>query len=331
MKMGIFKKKGLKIGLALGSGAARGLAHLGVLKALTEEGISIDYISGSSIGALVGAYFASKGEVTTLEEMILGVDWKKLTRLIDPNLALMLKGLIHGQKVKELLRTIIGDIEFKDLKIPLAVVATDVSTGEEVMIKEGSVVEAVRASFSMPAIFVPVKHGRRFLIDGGVVNPVPVNVVRNMGATFVIACNAIRKLKRNKHVQVHKKRSFKPISKSQVKKDVISLNGRLDRIIQKNKFEDFWKVFATFQAKVQNKVKRIDPNTPNIFEVLIQSVYLMEYEIAKLKAKEADVVITPDVGNLKVLEFYQRKEAIVKGFEAAKRVLPNIRKSIKSL
>jgi len=332
MKMGIFKKKELKIGLALGSGAARGLAHIGVLKVLIEEGIPIDYISGSSMGALVGAYFASKGEVTTLEEMVLGIDWRKLARLIDPNLIFMLRGLIHGQKIKELLQVIIGDVEFKDLKIPLAIVATDTNTGEEVIIKEGSVIEAVRASISMPAIFMPVKYGRRFLIDGGVVNPVPAGVVRNMGATFVIACNVIRELKRNKSMQVHRrKESFKPISKSQVKKDVISLNGRLNRIIQKINFKDFWKAFATFQAKVQNKVRRIDPNTPNIFEVLIQSVYLMEYEIAKLKAKEADIVITPNVSNLKVLDFYQRKEVIIKGFEAAKRVLPNIRKSVKSL
>ena len=327
--MRIFKKKKLKIGLALGSGAARGLAHIGVLKALIEEGISIDYISGSSIGALVGAYFASKGEVATLEEMILGIDWKKLARLIDPNLVFMLKGLIHGQKIKELLQVIIGDVEFKDLKIPLVVVATDVNTGEEVIIKEGSVIEAVRASISMPAIFMPVKYGRRFLIDGGVVNPVPAGIVRNMGATFVIACNVTQKLK-NKRMQVHKKKTSKLISKSQVKKDVNSLNGRVNKIIQKMNFKDFWKVFATFQGKAQNKAKRIDPNTPNIFEVLIQSVYLMEYEIAKLKAKEADIVITPDVGILKVLDFYHRKEAITKGLEATKRMLPNIHKLIKS-
>lgn len=327
--MRIFKKKRLKIGIALGSGAARGLAHIGVLKALIEEGIPIDYISGSSIGALVGAYFASKGEVATLEEMVLGIDWRKLARLIDPNLIFMLKGLIHGQKIKELLQAIIGDIEFKDLKIPLAVVATDINTGEEVIIKEGSVIEAVRASISMPAIFMPVKYGRRFLIDGGVVDPVPAGVVRNMGATFVIACNVIQKLKRSKSIHIHKKRTSKLISKSQVKKDVISLNGKLNRIIQKMNFKDFWKAFATFQVKVQSKIKRIDPNTPNIFEVLIQSVYLMEYEIAKLKAEEADIVITPDVGILKVLDFYHRKEAITKGFEAAKRMLPNIHKLIK--
>jgi len=326
--MRIFKKKKLKIGLALGSGAARGLAHIGVLKALIEEGIPIDYISGSSIGALVGAYFASKGEVATLEEMVLGIDWRKLARLIDPNLIFMLKGLIHGQKIKELLQAIIGDIEFKDLKIPLAVIATDINTGEEVIIKEGSVIEAVRASISMPAIFMPVKYDKRFLIDGGVVNPVPAGVVRNMGATFVIACNVIQKLK-NKRMYVHKKKTSKLISKSQVKKDINSLNGKLNRIIQKMNFKDFWKAFATFQAKVQNKVKRIDPNTPNIFEVLIQSIYLMEYEIAKLKAKEADIVITPEVGNLKVLDFYHRKEAITKGFQATKRILPNIRKLIK--
>ena len=195
--------KKLKIGLALGSGAARGLAHIGVLKALIEEGISIDMIAGSSMGALVGACYARKGEIAGLEELVLKTDWKQLVRLADPNLALLFRGFIHGQKVKELLRAIIGDVEFKDLKIPLAIVATDINTGEELVIKEGSVIEAVRASISIPAIFMPVKFSAkggsasggkdRFLIDGGIVNPVPVSIVKDMGATFIIACNVIHR------------------------------------------------------------------------------------------------------------------------------------------
>ena len=178
-KMDLFKKRRPKIGLALGSGAARGLAHIGIIKALKEKNIPIDMIAGSSMGALVGACYARSGEITDLEEIVLRMDWKQLARLADPNLALLFKGVIHGKKVKEILRTLIGDVEFKDLKIPLAVVATDVSTGEEMIIKEGSVIEAVRASVSIPAIFMPVKLNNRFLMDGGIVNPVPVNVVKN--------------------------------------------------------------------------------------------------------------------------------------------------------
>jgi NTE family protein len=323
-----------KIGLALGSGAARGLAHIGVLKALIEEGISINMIAGSSMGALVGAYFARYKKIAEFEELVLETDWKKLLGMADFNLALMFKGFIHGQKVKELLRAIIGDIEFKDLKIPLAVVATDVNTGEEVIIKEGSVIDAVRASISIPGIFMPVKYGRRFLIDGGVVNPVPADVVRNMGATFVIACNVIQRSKRIRTRKPTKKQkiSFGSISNSQAKRKTLSsLSGRLSRIIQKNKFENFRKVFTTFQMKIQNKVKRVDPNTPSIFEVIIQSIYSMEYEIAKLRTKEADVVITPDVGNLAALEFYRGKEPISEGYKATKEAMPNIRKLIKSL
>ena len=189
--MRFFKKK-KKVGLVLGSGAARGLAHIGVIKALEEDNVSIDMIAGTSIGALVGACYAKKGEIADFEEVVLNMDWKRLLQLADPNLAFMLKGFVQGEKVKELLKTILGDIEFKDLKIPLAVVATDVNTGEEVIIKEGSVVEAVRASISIPVIFTPVKFKDRFLIDGGLVNPVPVGVAKRMGATSIIVCNIIQ-------------------------------------------------------------------------------------------------------------------------------------------
>ncbi len=152
--MGFFKKKS-KVGLALGSGSARGLAHIGVLRALKEKNISIDMIAGSSMGALVGACYARNEEIRDIEETVLNLDWRQLAQLADPNLALLFKGVIHGKKVKELLKTVIGDVKFKDLKISLAVVATDVNTGEEVVIKEGSVIEAVRASISIPAIFMP--------------------------------------------------------------------------------------------------------------------------------------------------------------------------------
>ena len=138
-----------KIGLALGSGSARGLAHIGVLKALKEKNISIDVIAGSSMGAFVGACYARNEDITNLEEVVLNLDWKQFAQLADPNLALLFKGIFSGKKVKELLRTIIGDVKFKDLKIPLAVVTTDVNTGEEIVIKEGSVIEAIPSIFDV--------------------------------------------------------------------------------------------------------------------------------------------------------------------------------------
>ncbi len=179
-----------KIGLALGSGAARGLAHIGALEVLGKEGIPIDMIAGTSAGAAVGALYAQGKDVSQIKELALNMGWKKLAPLID--LSLPKTGFIKGRKIKDLLALIVGgDIKFSDLKIPLACVATDIDTGEEVVIDSGSVLEAVRATISIPAIFTLVKWKGRYLVDGGLVNPVPVSVVKRMGADFIIAVNVI--------------------------------------------------------------------------------------------------------------------------------------------
>ena len=333
--MEFFKREKSKIGLALGSGAARGLAHIGVLKALQEKSIHIDAIAGSSMGALVGACYARRGEIADLEEIVLKIDWKQLAQLADPNLALLFKGVIHGKKVKELLKAVIGDVEFKDLKIPFAVVATDVNTGEEVVIKEGSVIEAVRASISIPAIFTPVKFKNRFLIDGGIVNPVPVNIVKDMGATFVIACNVIHKpQKRRAFSSMKKQKSPMLIPKTQIsaiggsafgRKNVVllALNNKIDKLLRENKdkIQNFQSLINIFKKKVYKRSQGIDPNTPNIFNVILQAIYAMEYEIAKSKIKEADIIITPDTGHIAALEFFRGKEAIAEGYKAAKATL----------
>ncbi|MCK4947182.1 MAG: patatin-like phospholipase family protein [Candidatus Aureabacteria bacterium] len=323
--MGFLKREKSKTGLVLGSGAARGLAHIGVLKALKEQNISIDMIAGSSMGALVGACYARHGKIIDIEEIALRMDWKQLAQLADPNLALFFKGVIHGKKVKDLLKTLIGDVNFRDLKIPLAVVATDVNTGEEIVIKTGSVIDAVRASISVPAIFMPVKLRDRFLIDGGIVNPVPVTVVKNMGATFIIACNVTYKPQRRKLLRSAKgQKSPVPIPKAQIKNAaLVTLNNKIDKLFQNNKdkIQSFQRLTDSFKKKIYKGKQRIDPNTPSIFDTILKAIYAMEYEIAKSKMKEADVIITPDTGHIAALEFYRAKEAIAEGYKAAKDTL----------
>lgn len=323
--MGFLKREKSKTGLVLGSGAARGLAHIGVLKALKEQNISIDMIAGSSMGALVGACYARHGKIIDIEEIALRMDWKQLAQLADPNLALFFKGVIHGKKVKDLLKTLIGDVNFRDLKIPLAVVATDVNTGEEIVIKTGSVIDAVRASISVPAIFMPVKLRDRFLIDGGIVNPVPVTVVKNMGATFIIACNVTYKPQRRKLLRSAKgQKSPVPIPKAQIKNAaLVTLNNKIDKLFQNNKdkIQSFQRLTDSFKKKIYKGKQRIDPNTPSIFDTILKAIYAMEYEIAKSKMKEADVIITPDTGYIAALEFYRAKEAIAEGYKAAKDTL----------
>jgi NTE family protein len=177
-----------KVGLALSGGAARGFAHIGVLEVLQQAGIPIDMIAGTSAGAIVGAIFAARLDCNIVKEYGLETDWKKMAPLVDPSFRI--SGLLKGRKIKnQLAKFLGGDIDFKDLKIPFACVATDIDTGEEVVINSGSVAEALRASISIPGVFTVVRHGERYLVDGGLTTPVPVDVVKRMGADFVIAVN----------------------------------------------------------------------------------------------------------------------------------------------
>jgi len=182
-----------KVGLALSSGAARGLAHIGVLEVLEREGIPIDMIAGASAGALVGGIYAHTKDITLTKAWASTLASSKFAFL--RHLTPTRTGLIGGKKIENQLRAIMGDARFSDLKIPFTCVAADISTGEEVVIKEGPVVEALRASFSIPGLFAVAKYGDRYLVDGGLVNPVPVSVLKEMEAEFIIACNVIPDMK----------------------------------------------------------------------------------------------------------------------------------------
>jgi NTE family protein len=171
-----------KIGLALGSGGARGFAHLGVIKVLRDEGIPIDMIAGSSMGAMVGCFYGAGLDVDRLYKLSRAFKRKYYLDFTVPKM-----GFIAGKRVKELIRIFTHGKEIQDLDIPVAVVATDLVSGEKVVFKEGSIADAVRASIAIPGIFTPEKLGGRLLIDGGVIDRIPVSVVKEMGADIVIA------------------------------------------------------------------------------------------------------------------------------------------------
>ena len=276
--MKFFRRKSPKIGLALSGGAAKGLAHIGVLKALQEAEIPIDAVSGTSMGSVVGACYAKDGKISLMEEVALNIGWQQVIRLLDPKLLFLGKGLIRGQQVETFLHALIGDADFRDFKIPFVVVATDVNTGQDVIIRQGSVIQSVRASISIPGIFVPVTREGSCLVDGGLTNPVPADVLRDMGAKFVIAVNVIAEPAKSKH------------------------------------------------AVLQDKGETAE--IPNIFNILLQSFYIMQYEIIRQRMLKADVVICPDVGHIEPYEFHRGEEAISAGYEAAIKALPEIRKLI---
>jgi NTE family protein len=179
---------GVRIGLALGAGAARGWAHLGVLQVLEDQQIPIDMIAGTSIGALVGAIYASTASaLRTKQQTIDSFSTKSQVRQKIFDYTLPIQGIIRGRKVLRLVQHAIGDADFLDLKIPAFVVAVDVTTGEEVILERGNVSEAVRASISIPGIFAPAFCQSRWMVDGGLLNPVPANVLIRKGADIVIA------------------------------------------------------------------------------------------------------------------------------------------------
>jgi len=177
-----------KVGLALGSGGPRGLAHIGVIKALEENNIPIDFIAGCSIGAMVGGLYALTKDISWIEKMALETDWRRIVSLLaEP--AFLSGGLVGGEKIEKFILEQTGRKKFEDLKIPFIAVATDINTGKEVRIKKGSLAKAIRISSSVPLVFKPAKWEDKLLVDGGLSNPVPCDVVKRMGADIVIAVN----------------------------------------------------------------------------------------------------------------------------------------------
>ena len=187
-----------KVGLALSSGGARGIAHVGILSILERECIPIDMIAGTSIGAIIGAFYAAGKTSQEIGDVILSIDRRKMYSFFD--FTLSSQGIIRGAKVSEWLTSIIGNLTFDDLKMPFACVAADIMTGEKVVVSKGSVVDGIMSSISIPILYMPFRLQGRYLVDGGLVDPVPVDVVREMGADLTIAATVAsdigKKLKR---------------------------------------------------------------------------------------------------------------------------------------
>lgn len=174
-----------KIALVLGGGSARGLAHIGVLKVLKRHDIPADLVVGTSIGALIGAIYALDIPLKDVEERALKISWWQLADFVISKI-----GFLEGRNLERIIRELIEEKGFEDLKIPLAVVATDIENGEEVVITSGDLCRVIKASCSIPGIFMPVRIDDNLLVDGGLKSSVPTDVARRMGATFIIAVDA---------------------------------------------------------------------------------------------------------------------------------------------
>lgn len=273
-----------KIGLALGGGGARGCAHIGVIKALQEAGITIDFVAGTSIGAIMGAGLAS-GDMKGFEEYLNAVSWKDIVQYFDPTLPH--RGLFKGNKAIALLEKLLTHHDFEDLRIPFIAVATDLETSKEVRLHSGNVIQAIRASIAIPGIFEPCKIDDQYLVDGGVVNPMPVNVVRDMGADIVIGVDLNYEFIQEK---LHSKRK-KQLAKS----------------------------------KVYEWLTPERPNIFDVIEssIFIMQSQITEKNIALYKP---DILIRPVLGSASLFDFYEAKKMIDEGYRQMKKELPKLEK-----
>ncbi|MBI2450897.1 MAG: patatin-like phospholipase family protein [Parcubacteria group bacterium] len=177
-------EKTLKIGLALSGGAARGLAHIGVIETLEENGIPIDFIAGSSMGALIGGLYAASGDIRAVKELAYDVNTRQMIKLFDIKRGE--SGFISGDRVEDFLSKVIAKKKIEDFKIPFTAIATDLTSGKEVNFSKGDAIKAIRSSISIPVIFKPVEYEGMILVDGDFSNPLPTDVVKKMGANFII-------------------------------------------------------------------------------------------------------------------------------------------------
>ncbi len=172
----------MKIGLALGGGAFRGMAHIGIIQVLEENGIPVDLVAGTSVGALIGGVYACGTAPRLLEKLALSLNMRDYYDVVMPR-----EGFIKGDRMLTLLRTLTGNKDFSQTKIPFCAVAADINSGERVELSSGKLCDAIRASISLPGVFVPHRIGKRVLCDGGLVDRVPLSTARDMGADLVIA------------------------------------------------------------------------------------------------------------------------------------------------
>lgn len=300
-----------KIGLALGSGSARGWAHIGVIQALSEAGIRVDCVAGTSIGAMVGAVYAS-GKIDELEEIVLQFDWKHILHFFD--IVFPKSGLIDGMKVADFIRSHVEEKNIEELLIPFRAVTTDLTTGHEVVIQDGDIIEAVRASISLPGIFTPVRKNGKILVDGGLVNPVPVSVVREMGADFVIAVDLSRDIVTKKATRLASLAGTSPVVSGAEAGRNFTVKARISALLNKELGSLDLPAFKQIRQWIDQ-----DP-LPSIFEVLINSIYIMETRItvAGLQIYPPDLLIRPRLGHIRLLEFHRANEAIAGGYREAK-------------
>ena len=295
-----------KIGLALGSGSARGWSHLGVIRAIREAGVSVDVVSGTSMGAMIAGALAA-GFAESLEDWVRKLTWPDILGFMD--LGLARAGLFEGDRLTNYLREQMSDLQIEDLSIPFAAVATELNSGKEVWLMEGSLMDAIRASMSMPGILTPFSKGAQWLVDGGLCNPIPVSLCRQMGADIVIAVNLNSDIMGRRFLT----REKRPAAKN----NISNLSQKLASLINVN--------LKSGQLSLFKKLVQEQPDRgPSLIQVISKSVYIMQDRITKqrLAADPPEVLISPHLAHIGLLEFNRGEESIEEGYRAMQLMMP---------
>lgn len=296
----------LKFGVALGGGAARGWAHVGVLRALQEAGLQPDVVAGTSIGALVGAALAA-GELDRFESWVRGLRLIDVVGLMDVGFS---GGLLKGDRLMSFFEKRFADRPIAELGMPFGAVATDLRTGSEVWLRENSVLEAVRASIALPGLLAPVVLQGRTLVDGVLVNPVPVSLARAMGADVVLAVDLSSDIL-GRHLRPESETA--PVSEA--------TSDGLD-----------WQedISQRISSRFSQLFRQKGPAIPSVFGVVASSLSIMQVRItrSRMAGDPPDVKVEPRLGHIGLMEFHRAAESIEAGHRATRHVISSLREML---
>ncbi len=300
------------IGIALGSGSARGWSHIGVLRALAEMGVEPDIVAGCSIGAFVGAAYVN-GNLDAIEDWTRALDWKDILGFMD--VTLLGGGLVQGDRLLQSARAFIDSSRFESLEKPFGTVATNMETGREVWFREGPLLEGVRASLALPGLFTPIKVNGEWLVDGGLTNPVPVSLCRAMGAEIVIAVNLNGDIVGKYRSRKKLRHPARPLEEVNVE---FNFMQRLSEQIRSSLSErrDEW----------LSGILGDSEDRPGMFEVMASSINIMQDRItrSRMAGDPPEILIAPRLSHLALMEFDRAADAIAEGRAAVERMKPVI-------
>ena len=289
----------IRIGLALGSGSSRGWSHIGIINELSTLGIHPDIVCGTSVGAMVGAAYAT-GKLKTLQSWACSVTKFDVARFLD--ISTSFTGFVHTERFHQFLNENIAgdDVVIEDLPKVYAAIATDLDSGREVWLQQGSVIQAVWSSMALPGLFPAIRHNNRWLVDGGLVNPVPVSVCRALGADLVIAVNLNRSI------------VGKRISKT-VAKNGNAVSAKLSELVREYTSLSLFEPVNTEQP-------------PGLLEAIATSVKITQDRItrSRLAGEPPDIVFSPKLTDIGLLELYRAEEAIEEGHRCVQRMVQEI-------